>query len=87
MEIIEIIDPELAMCLEGEGFPYHYVRKEGRLEIIAFVMTDAFSEAFCELDEDEGCSIYRFVEVDDPVAQTVIPGMEGTNQRNRGGSA
>lgn len=62
IDVIEIIDPELAMCLESRGFPYLYVRQEKGLEIIAFEVVDGFSEAFAELDEDMGCSIVGYYE-------------------------
>ena len=65
MEIVEIIDPELAMCLQEAGFPHHYIRKEGNLSIIAFVSSPEFREAFEEFDEDDGCSIHRTYDTDD----------------------
>ena len=76
MEIVEIFDPELAMCLKSRGFPYLYVRKEKGLEIIAFEIAGGFSAAFAELDEDEGCSIVRIYEADGSSFPTAGPGPE-----------
>lgn len=65
MQIIEIFDPELAMCLHERGYPTLYRRKENGLGISAFKIVEGFSAAFEELDEDEGCSIVRIYDTDD----------------------
>ena len=58
-QVLEIFDPELAMCLASRGFPRIHLRTEQGLEIFSYDITPALSDALEACDPEYEDAIWR----------------------------
>ena len=65
-QVVEIFDPEIAMCLESKGLQRTALRNERGLEIFSYHLTRALSDALqaCDPYYDEAIWSIRDAEVD-----------------------